>query len=145
VVSSLCSFSKSIESTNILNSFWYLDISVFFVTGHYSVFCICFMSMDLSSFTKSHSYIMWSTDWSLLLQGHIELSMMWNRWRLSLVSPWPVRTAVKLDDTLRLVFSLSLTCGKNDLVTFPLLVSCHSVSQFAILSSLNSLKIKLLD
>ena len=68
--------------------FRYLFTNTFFPTGHWSSFEMAAISFLLTLFSLPQSYIMCSTVWLPLAQGHTGDSIILNRCRYVLVFPW---------------------------------------------------------
>jgi len=75
---------------------------------------------------------------SFSLEEHVRFWMTLNLWRYDLVKPWPVTIAVNSAEMGSLVFILSFMCGKNNLLTAPLLELVHCLCHFVSSSSFPS-------
>ena len=85
----------------------------FFSTGQWSSFEISAISFLLSFLSLLQSYIMCSTVWLPLEQGHTGDSVILKRCRYDLVFPWAVTIVVKLGVKVIFIFSLSLILGEK--------------------------------
>ena len=106
--------------------------------GHFSVRVTSGFNLSLSCLWRLHSYIIWSTDCSPSLQGHIGLSIILYLFRYVLMLPCLVIIVVKLGVVLILNFSLSPILGKKDFVISPFVVLSHSLCHCKTLCSLRS-------
>ena len=114
-------------------------MSLFLLTGQFSVRNMAPFRLSLSCLSSLQSYNMWSTVCSPLLQEHIGLSKVLYLCRYDLILPCPVAIVVKFGVTLILIFNLSAILGKNDFIIAPFVVRSHSLCHFVTLRSLSSL------
>ena len=119
-------FIQHYISINLLKLSFYFSTSLFLLTGHCSDFVIAALSLSLSCSWSLQLYIIWSTFWSPLLQGHFGFSIILNLWRYVFILPCRVTMAVKLGVGLILSCSLSSILGKKDFVVAPFVVVSHS-------------------
>ena len=108
-------FYKFIDFTNSQKFLKCLNMSCWFVTGHWSPFWIIwFISFNLCWPISGHSYIRWFTVWCAFLQVQVGLSMMWNRCKYALVLPCPVTIHGTQWITISHIATVKLTCGNLD-------------------------------
>jgi len=88
-----CSFSKSMESANIVNCFKYLFTSSHFRTGQSSSLDVYAISLSLSLSSMSQSNMRWSVVWSPWVQAHSGVGLSWSGvgmlWFFRVQSPAP--------------------------------------------------------
>jgi len=85
-----CRTSKSIDSTNAVDSFWYLNMRPCLLAGHVPNCCFRTSRWGLV-FTRLN--IRWSLFWYSWSQLHVVSSLRWNRCRYAFVIPCPVSIA----------------------------------------------------
>jgi hypothetical protein len=104
-----CRTSKSIDSTNALNFFWYLNMRSCLLAGQVLICCCRTARWELV-------FALWNRRWSMVwyswLQLHVASSIRWNLCRYAFAIPCPVSTAVIFGVSFILDLSLSRTEGK---------------------------------
>ena len=88
------------------------------------------LSLPLSFFHLSQSYIMCSVVCSPFPQGHIGSSLMWNLCRYALMFPCPVSMVVRFPVWYNFIFSRPSMSGKYSFVVLPLVVWAQLVCHF---------------
>jgi hypothetical protein len=124
-----CMPLKSIDSTNALNSFWYLIMRSRLLAGQVLSCCIRTSRWALVFAQLNRR---WSMEWYSLPQLHVASSLRWNRCRYAFVIPCPVSTAVIFGVSFILDLSLSWSVGKYCLVAVALWLVVHSHFYFCL-------------
>ena len=118
----------------LLNCFRFLSVSSLLLTGQLSTLSTLFFRICLSSFSRLHLDIRWSTVCVPCLHGHSGFPVSYIRCKEDGIFPWPVIIVFKFGPKFRFTASLLSTFGKNSLVIALFVVSFHWFCHFLMLS-----------